>query len=102
MTALARLAPNPAEGNPPLFERLDEQGGARPFRSQPDPEAHVLAHVFKVVIDPFVGRLAVFRVHQGTVRRDMQLFAGDGRKPFKVGHLLRLQGLSGLLLLLRL
>jgi elongation factor G len=34
----------------------------------------------------------VFRVHQGTVRRDMQLFAGDGRKPFKVGHLLRLQG----------
>ncbi|WP_069862767.1 elongation factor G [Pseudomonas citronellolis] len=92
LAALARLAPNPAEGNPPLFERLDEQGGARPFRSQPDPEAHVLAHVFKVVIDPFVGRLAVFRVHQGTVRRDMQLFAGDGRKPFKVGHLLRLQG----------
>ncbi|QIE90589.1 elongation factor G [Pseudomonas nitroreducens] len=89
---LARLAPNPGEGNPPLFLRTDDKGKAHPVTCQPDPKAHVLAHVFKVVIDPFVGRLAVFRVHQGTVRREMQLFAGDGRKPFKVGHLLRLQG----------
>lgn len=89
---LARLAPSPDEGNPPLFERVDERGNIRAFRSRPEPDAHVLAHVFKVVIDPFVGRLCVFRVHQGTVRRDMQLFAGEGRKPFKVGHLLRLQG----------
>ncbi|WP_325434599.1 elongation factor G [Pseudomonas nitroreducens] len=89
---LARLAPNPGEGNPPLFLRTDDKGKEHPVTCQPDPKAHVLAHVFKVVIDPFVGRLAVFRVHQGTVRREMQLFAGDGRKPFKVGHLLRLQG----------
>ena len=89
---LARLAPNPAEGNPPLFLRTDDKGVEHPLKSSPDPAAHVLAHVFKVVIDPFVGRLAVFRVHQGTIRREMQLFAGDGRKPFKVGHLLRLQG----------
>ncbi|WP_308419612.1 hypothetical protein [Chitinimonas koreensis] len=52
----------------------------------------MLAHVFKVVIDPFVGKLGVFRVHQGTVTRDSQLFVGDGRRPFKVGHLFRLQG----------
>ncbi|WP_236173742.1 elongation factor G [Pseudomonas pseudonitroreducens] len=89
---LARLAPNPCEGNPPLFLRTDDKGREHPVTCQPDPKAHVLAHVFKVVIDPFVGRLAVFRVHQGTIRREMQLFAGDGRKPFKVGHLLRLQG----------
>ncbi|WP_334180808.1 elongation factor G [Pseudomonas nitroreducens] len=89
---LARLAPNPGEGNPPLFLRTDDKGKEHPVTCQPDPKANVLAHVFKVVIDPFVGRLAVFRVHQGTVRREMQLFAGDGRKPFKVGHLLRLQG----------
>ncbi|QJP07004.1 elongation factor G [Pseudomonas multiresinivorans] len=89
---LARLAPNPSEGNPPLFLRTDDKGKEHPVTCQPDPKAHVLAHVFKVVIDPFVGRLAVFRVHQGTIRREMQLFAGDGRKSFKVGHLLRLQG----------
>ena len=43
-------------------------------------------------VDPFVGKLGVFRVHQGTVTRDTQLYVGDGRKPFKVGHLFMLQG----------
>jgi elongation factor G len=88
---LARLAPNPSEGNPPLFFK-GEGAAAKPFRSVPDPQRHVLAHVFKVMIDPFVGKLGIFRVHQGTLQRDMQLLVGDAKKPFKVGHLLRLQG----------
>jgi elongation factor G len=88
---LVRLAPSPAEGNPPLFIK-GEGDNAVEFHSEPDPSKHVLAHVFKVVMDPFVGKLGVFRVHQGTVTRDTQLFVGDGRKPFKVGHLFMLQG----------
>jgi elongation factor G len=88
---LVRLAPNPAEGNPPLFIK-GEGDNAVEFHSEPDASKHVLAHVFKVVMDPFVGKLGVFRVHQGTVTRDTQLFVGDGRKPFKVGHLFMLQG----------
>ncbi len=86
-----RLLPNPAEGNPPLFTK-GEGANAVEFHSTPDPAQHVLAHVFKVVMDPFVGKLGVFRVHQGNVTRDTQLFVGDGRKPFKVGHLFMLQG----------
>ena len=88
---LVKLAPNPTEGNPPLFFK-GEGDAAQAFRSEPDPKKHVLAHVFKVVVDPFVGKLGVFRVHQGTVTKDTQLFIGDGRKPFKVGHLFLLQG----------
>ena len=88
---LVKLAPNPAEGNPPLFIK-GEAGNATEFQSEPDPRKHVLAHVFKIVVDPFVGKLGVFRVHQGTVTRDTQLFVGDGRKSFKVGHLFMLQG----------
>ncbi len=52
----------------------------------------MLAHVFKVVMDPFVGKLGIFRVHQGTVTKDTQLFVGEARKPFKIGHLFMLQG----------
>ncbi|RXZ43419.1 elongation factor G [Crenobacter cavernae] len=92
LDVLARLAPNPAEGNPPLFYKKGDGAAALAFHSVPDPARHVLAHVFKVVIDPFVGKLGIFRVHQGTVTRDSLLFVGDGKKPFKVGHLLRLQG----------
>ena len=43
-------------------------------------------------MDPFVGKLGIFRVHQGTVTRDTQLFVGEARKPFKIGHLFMLQG----------
>jgi elongation factor G len=88
---LVKLAPNPTEGNPPMFTK-GEGPAATEFASVPDPKKHVLAHVFKVVIDPFIGKLGIFRVHQGTVTRDTQLFVGDARKPFKVSHLLMLQG----------
>jgi len=91
LDVLVKLAPSPAEGNPPLFYK-GEGEAATEFRSEPDPKKHVLAHVFKVVMDPFVGKLGIFRVHQGTVTKDTQLFVGDGRKPFKVGHLFMLQG----------
>ena len=62
------------------------------MHAQPDPDQHVLAHVFKVTVDPYVGKLGIFRVHQGTVTKDSLLYIGDGRKPFKVGHLFMLQG----------
>ncbi len=86
-----KLLPNPSEANPPAFLR-GEGAAAEPLAAAPDPGRHVLAHVFKVTVDPFVGRMGVFRVHQGTVTRDSQLYIGDGRKPFKVGHLFMLQG----------
>jgi elongation factor G len=85
------LLPTAAEGNPPQFLK-GEGDNARPFQTEPDPGKHVVAHVFKVSVDPFVGKLGVFRVHQGTVTRDSQLFVGDGRKPFKVNQLLMLRG----------
>jgi elongation factor G len=69
-----------------------EGESASEFHSEPDAKKHVLAHVFKVVIDPFIGKLGVFRVHQGTVTKDTQLYVGDGRKAFRVAHLLMLQG----------
>ncbi len=93
LNALAKLAPNPTEGNPPPFykgEPGDQEG--TPFAAVPDASKHVLAHVFKVVSDPFVGKLGVFRVHQGTIRKETQLFVGDAKRAFKVGHLYRLQG----------
>ncbi|QKS27611.1 MAG: Elongation factor G [Accumulibacter sp.] len=92
LDVLARLAPSPSEGNPPPFYRGEPGGPSEAFQAEPDPQKHVLAHVFKVVSDPFIGKVGVFRVHQGTVRKDSQLFVGDGKRPFKVGHIYRLQG----------
>jgi elongation factor G len=86
-----RLLPNPTEGNPPMIIK-GEGEDAEEVEVKSDPKGHVVAHVFKITNDPFVGKLSIFRVYQGTVRPDTQLFIGDGRKPFKVGHLFKLQG----------
>ena len=93
LDTLAKLAPNPTEGNPPPFYRgQPDSPDSVPFDAVPDSTKHVLAHVFKVISDPFIGKLGVFRVHQGTLRKEAQLLVGDAKRPFKVGHLYRLQG----------
>jgi elongation factor G len=86
---ITRLMPNPAEGNPPQF--LRGEGGER-ITIEPDASKHALAHVFQVTIDSFVGKMGIFRIHQGTITKDSQLLVGDARKPFKVGHLFSIQG----------
>ncbi|HVN43412.1 MAG TPA: elongation factor G [Steroidobacteraceae bacterium] len=88
---LLRLMPNPTEGNPPPFLKGEGEAATRVEMST-DPAKHVVAHVFKVTIDPFVGKLGIFRVHQGTVRTGAQLLVGDARKPIKLAHIYQLQG----------
>ena len=91
LDVIVKLLPNPTEGNPPDF--LNGEGtDAKLMHAQPDPAKHVLAHVFRITADPFVGKLGVFRVHQGTVSQGSLLYVGHGRKPFKVAHLFLLQG----------
>lgn len=92
---LIHLAPSPLEGNPRPFVRGSDFDHELHF--EPDKDKHVIAHVFAVRVDPFVGKLACFRVHQGTVTHDSQLFiddvkSGESKKPFRVGHLFKLQG----------
>lgn len=91
LDVIERLLPDPTESNPPAF--LQGEGeDATPVQAEVDPSKHVLAHVFKITQDPYVGKMGVLRVHQGTITRDSQLYVGDGRRPFKVGHLFMLQG----------
>jgi elongation factor G len=86
-----RLLPNPMEGNPPPILK-GEGEDAEKATVEPDENGHVVAHVFKITNDPFVGKLSIFRIYQGTVKPDTQLLVGDARKPFKVGHLFKVQG----------
>ena len=95
---IVRWFPSPLEGN--LRPFLSYRGGDRPGQPQDeapfpywnDPAKPLLAHVFKVTTDPFVGKLAVFRVHQGKVGGQTQVYIGHGKKPIKLGHVFQLQG----------
>ena len=86
-----QLMPSPTEGNPPPFLK-GEGDKAQRVEVIPDPDKHVIAHVFKTTIDPYVGKLGILRVHQGTLRQGGQLFIGDARKPIKIAHILKLMG----------
>jgi elongation factor G len=79
------------EGNPPTFLK-GEGDTAEEVEIAPDAGAHAIGHVFKIDIDPFKGRLGVFRVHQGTIKPGNQLYVGDARKPIKVNQLLKING----------
>ena len=85
---IERVMPSPPEANRPPFR----DAAGEPVEIAPDAEGAAVAHVFKVAVDAFVGKLGVFRIHRGTVTRDSQLHVGDARKPVKVGHLFALQG----------
>ena len=86
-----KLLPNPLEGNPEPFLKGEGDDSVE-LSAVPDPNQHVIAHVFKVLIDPFIGKLGIFRIHQGAITKDSQLLIGDGRKPFKVSHLFQMHG----------
>jgi elongation factor G len=93
LDVIVKLLPNPAEGNAPKYLSVPADGGApSEIQATPDPSQHALAHVFKVEIDPYIGRLAVCRVHQGRLTPGMQLYVGESRKPIKPGHLYLLRG----------
>ncbi|MEJ2088641.1 MAG: elongation factor G [Gammaproteobacteria bacterium] len=88
---IERLMPSPREGNPPLFEK-GVGPEAEPVVVKSDPDGHVIAHVFKVDVDPFRGRLGVFRIHQGVIHTGDRLLVGEASKAIKVSHLLKLNG----------
>jgi elongation factor G len=93
LDVIVHLLPNPAEGNAPVYESTPTGSGkVEELQAIPDPGKHVLAHVFKIEIDPYIGRVAVFRVHQGRLTPGTQLYIGEGRKPIKAGHLYMLKG----------
>lgn len=93
LNCIEKLLPNPLEANPPAFERSEGEGSV-PVEVSIDANAHVLAHVFALRSDPFLGKLGLVRVHQGTLKKNMQLYVGHARKPVRVAHLFALQGKS--------
>lgn len=89
----ASLCPSPLEVHPSEFlKRSSPEGMEQDYYPDSDPNGKVLAHIFKVSSDPFVGKLGIFRVQQGTVKVRADLFIDDQKKALRIGHLFRLQG----------
>lgn len=84
-----RLCPSPLESNSRKFVHTATGEAAA---VEPDSDKPCIAHVFKVAVDPFVGKLAYLRVHEGTMSANSQAMRNDDRKALRIGHLLHVRG----------
>ncbi len=80
---LANHAPSPAAFGPRRFGLPGTAAGA---------DAPFVGQVFKVVVDPYVGRLAHLRCIQGTLRHGQSLVCQRTGTSFLASHLLRGNG----------
>ncbi|RZP95603.1 elongation factor G [Vibrio vulnificus] len=87
LRTLAELMPMPNEGNPPLLQK-----NGKMIKVNCNTLEHAVAHVYKISVDPYMGKLAYLRVFQGEINAGSQLYVGESNKAFKVGHLYQLQG----------
>ncbi|MHC4429371.1 MAG: GTP-binding protein, partial [Planctomycetota bacterium] len=93
LDTIGRLCPSPNEGNPMALEQ-GKGDDAKTITPEPDANKPTIAHVFRVTADPYVGKLAVFRVHQGTVGPDSQPQLDDRTRAIRIAHVFKLQGKS--------
>ncbi len=86
----AVLAFLPAPNERPARQGVDTNGA--PVERAPDPAAPFSAFVFKTVIDPFAGKLSVFRVVSGRATSDAAVLNSSRGTRERFGQLLRLEG----------
>jgi len=90
---MSQLCPSPVEGNPRPFLLGEDSQAEREWHADPsDPDKTFVGHVFKVTTDQFVGKVAMIRVHQGTLKAGDSVQLGDSRKPVKLAHLHKVFG----------
>jgi elongation factor G len=85
LAALVEDLPSPAMRG--ALRALDAEG--EPLEVEPDEDGPLVAYVFKVLADPYAGRINLFRVCRGTLRSDSQVLNATRGEKERVGHLAR-------------
>ncbi len=87
LDAVVDYLPSPPD-LPPMAGKDAETGET--IACAADPEAPAAALVFKISTDPYMGRLAYFRVYSGTVRRGEALLNPSTGQRERIGRLVRM------------
>jgi elongation factor G len=88
LDAVIDFLPSPAD-IPPV-KALDPNDAEIVFELPPQDDAHLSALVFKIVTDPYVGRLAYFRVYSGVLSQGQTVHNSTKGKKERVGRLIRM------------
>ena len=83
--------PSPADAPKP---QLFKAGTKDTVALEVDANAPLAALVFKTMADPFVGKLSIFRVYQGTIKSNSEVWDGTQGQAERVGQLYLPKGKS--------
>ena len=74
--------PAPTDSQPP-----DMLNSVHPVEYSTEPAGPLAAFVFKTTADPFVGKLSVFRVYQGTIKSNSEVWNSNREHSERIGQL---------------
>jgi len=89
LDSIVALLPPPTERPP---QQAHSASTGEPIECKPDPAAPFAALIFKTVIDPFAGKLSIFRVVSGKAASDSNVLNSTRQYRERFGQLLRLEG----------
>ena len=81
--------PSPVDGKPTDVFKGSEAAGYKT-----EPASPLAAFVFKTTADPFVGKLSVFRVYQGTIKSNSEVWNSNQEQSERIGQLYLPKGKS--------
>jgi len=85
LNAIVDYLPSPLDV--PAVDGTDSRTGEKITR-EPSDDAPFSALAFKVVTDPFMGRLVYFRVYSGKIKVGSQVYNSTRERPERIGRLL--------------
>lgn len=90
MDSIVKYMPAPKEEHTTVHGVDPDSGEEMEVVCDKDHEASAL--VFKTIIDPFVGKLSLFRVYSGIIKKDSMLLNVNKEKKEKANHIYVLRG----------
>jgi elongation factor G len=91
LDAIVDYLPSPLDLPPMVAVRPDsDPEDPEEIECPPRDDAHLAALIFKIQTDPYMGRLAYFRVYSGTVRSGSRVYNAGKRKVERIGPLVRM------------
>lgn len=88
LDAVIEFLPSPLD-MPPLLA-TDPYDSEKTVEIHPTADSPFTALVFKIMVDPFVGRLAFCRIYSGKVENGMSIYNATTRKRERIGRILQM------------
>ncbi len=88
LDAVIEYLPSPADI--PAVQGTDPDDPAKVIELPASDDAPLSALVFKIVTDPYVGRLAYFRVYSGVLSQGQKVYNSTKNKTERIGRLIRM------------